>query len=55
MTDDNNQPGGAPEGERKKGGKVRDWLVIVALIAAVALIFYFGTMDPAERYKLIRL
>ncbi len=55
MTDDRDAPGDAPASERKKGGKARDWLIIVALVVAVAVILYLGTMDPAERYELIGL
>ena len=36
-----------------KGKKRRDWLIIIGLVTAVALMLYFGSMDPAERYKLI--
>ncbi len=51
MTDDRDEP----ETESRKSGKARDWLIIVALVVAVAVILYFGTMDPAQRYKLIGL
>ncbi|MGI9382854.1 MAG: hypothetical protein ACR2PO_06845 [Methyloligellaceae bacterium] len=37
----------------KKGNKRRDWLIIIGLVIVVGLILYFGSMDPAERYKLI--
>ena len=55
MTSDGDRPGEAPESGSKKSSKTRDWLIIAALVVAVAAFLYLGTMDPAERYELIGL
>ena len=35
--------------------KLRGWILILAVVAGIAIIFVFGTMDASQRYDLIGL
>lgn len=39
----------------RQKSKLRGWLLIAAVAAAIALIFVFGAMDAGQRYQLIGL